>query len=129
MDMKETPTGDVTFYMLLEATGDSEADCDSNKGEYANEIYTADDDDAESCSYDNESETCDAAELNGYDDESLNADEDDQKKDGVNCGTSYCEDDEMQEEHLKSCVSDDSSQELMDEMEKNRLFWEACLAS
>jgi hypothetical protein len=29
----------------------------------------------------------------------------------------------------KSSVSVDSSEELMDEAEKNRLFWEACLAS
>ncbi|KAK7259449.1 hypothetical protein RIF29_25056 [Crotalaria pallida] len=120
---------DVTF---LEATGDSEADYNPTKGEYAYEIYAADDDDdAQSCSYD-DSETSDAAELSGYN-ESLNKYDDDDDEDGKkDCfyGTSYCEDDEMAGQHYKSCVSDDdSSQELMDEMEKNRLFWEACLAS
>ncbi|XP_057440685.1 uncharacterized protein LOC130732706 [Lotus japonicus] len=102
--------------MLIEASGDSEVDF----GEYA---YETDDDDAQSCSYHHSDEICAAAELNGY--ESLN--DEDEKKDGI-YGNSYCEDDEMQEHH-KSSVSDDSGQELVDEVEKNRLFWEACLAS
>ncbi|XP_061366483.1 uncharacterized protein LOC133309701 [Gastrolobium bilobum] len=122
MDMKDP--FDVSSYMLLEVTGDSEADCNPIMGEQAHEI-DREDDDAQSCSDDN-SETCNASELNVFD-ESLNADDEDEKKvDGY--GTSYCEDDEMQEHH-KSCVSDDSGQELVDEMERNRLFWEACLAS
>ncbi|OIW17408.1 hypothetical protein TanjilG_22520 [Lupinus angustifolius] len=125
MDMKKGTCED-TCYTLLEASGDSEADSYLSKGEHAYEDYTADDD-AESCSYDG-SEICDAAELNGYN-ESLNHDDEDEKKDDSFYGTSYCEDDEMQEQHYKSCVSDDSRQELLDEAEKNRLFWEACLAS
>ena len=114
--------------MLLESTGDSEADCNPNMGEHAYEIHTADDD-AQSCSYD-ESETGNPAEPKGCC-ESLNDDDDDDEdgKKGDVCGTSYCEDDEMQEHHHKSSVSDDSGQEPVDEMEKNRLFWEACLAS
>ncbi|XP_019419426.1 PREDICTED: uncharacterized protein LOC109329956 [Lupinus angustifolius] len=124
-------TCDVTCYTLLEATGDSEADSSTTKNEYAYayEFYIADDD-AQSCSYD-DSEICDAAELNGYD-ESLNIeddDEEDEKKDNSFYGASYCEDDEMHAHNYKSCVSDDSGQELMDENENNRLFWEACLAS
>ncbi|CAL0302466.1 unnamed protein product [Lupinus luteus] len=127
-------TFDITCYTLLEATGDSEADNSPTKNEYAYayEFYIADDDDAQSCSYD-DSEICDdaaAAELNGYD-ESLNADNDEEyeKKDNSFYGISYCEDDEMHAHNYKSCVSEDSGQELMDENENNRLFWEACLAS
>ncbi|KAE9593859.1 hypothetical protein Lal_00036508 [Lupinus albus] len=126
-------TFDITCYTILEATGDSEADNNShtnNEYEYSYEYYIADNDDAQSCSYD-DSEISDAAELNEYD-ESLNADhndEEDEKKDNSFYGT-FCEDDEMHAQNYKSCVSDDSSQEeLMDENENNRLFWEACLAS
>ncbi|KAJ1392723.1 hypothetical protein SESBI_35550 [Sesbania bispinosa] len=125
MDMKGT--SDIPFYMFIEATGDSEADCNNpttSMAEYAYEIGFADDD-AQSCSYDN-SEACDPAELKGY--EFLIDDDEDEGKVTV-YGTSYCEDDEMQEHRMKSFVSDDSGQELLDEKEKNRLFWEACLAS
>jgi len=130
--MKNSPC-DVSSssYMLIEASGDSEADWNPfAMGEHAYEIGRADDD-AQSCIYD-DSETCNAAdELNGYD-ESWNNDDDDaedeKKDDVIHHGTSYCDDDEMQQ-HQKSCVSDDSGQEFVDEMEKNRLFWEACLAS
>ncbi|RDX80692.1 hypothetical protein CR513_38734, partial [Mucuna pruriens] len=117
MDMKD-PFHVSSSYMLLEATGDSEADCNPTLGEQAYEIGR-EDDDAQSCSYDI-SETCNAAEFNGY--ESLNIDDDDEgEKSAQVHGISYCEDDEMQQ-HQKSCVSDDSSQELVDEMEKNRLW-------
>lgn len=120
--MELDPSGHVPSYMLMEATGDSEADCDCYHPTTVGEIFSADDDDAQSCSYDN-SETCNACE-------SLNDDDndEDQRKGDVVYGTSYCEDDEMQEHH-KSFVSDDSCHESIDEMEKNRLFWEACLAS
>lgn len=121
--MKNSPFDVSSSYLLIEASGDSEADWNPyTKGEHA-------DDDAQSCIYDS-SEICNASELNGYD-ESWNIDDDveDEKKDDViHHGTSYCDDDEMQQ-HQKSCVSDDSGQEFVDEMEKNRLFWEACLAS
>ncbi|TKY61841.1 hypothetical protein E2542_SST11694 [Spatholobus suberectus] len=126
---KKNPFDVSSSYVLLEATGDSEADCNPpTMGEHGYEVGRADDD-AQSCSYDS-SETCNAAEVNGY--ESLNNDDDDDdvedEKKAETHGTSYCDDDEMQQ-HQKSWVSDDSGQELVDEMEKNKLFWEACLAS
>ncbi|XP_020213835.1 uncharacterized protein LOC109798047 [Cajanus cajan] len=127
MDMKD-PFDVSSSYMLLEASGDSEADCyNPTMGEHGYEIGRADDD-AQSCSYDN-SETCNAAELHGNESWKNDDDDEDEKKDDVH-ETSYCDDDddEMQQ-HQKSCVSDDSEQELVDEMEKNRQFWEACLAS
>lgn len=122
----------IPSYMLVEATGDSEVDSnDPTFDEFGYEIGCADDDDddAQSCCHDN------AAEFKGY--ESLNDEDDDEdvkkkKQKGNVHGDSYCEDDEMQEENnYKSFVSDDSSsdQEFVDEKEKNRLFWEACLAS
>lgn len=126
MDMKN-PFDVSSSNMLLEASGDSEADCNPTMSEHGYEFGRADDD-AQSCSYDS-SETCNAAELNGY--ESFNNDDDvveDEKNAEVH-GTSYCDDDDEMQQYQKSCVSDDSGQELMDEMEKNRLFWEACLAS
>ncbi|CAI8615025.1 unnamed protein product [Vicia faba] len=119
MDLKDSHEFDkVPSHMLIEATGDSE-------DEFGYEIGSADydDDDAESCCHDN------AAEFKVC--ESLNEDEDEEVKKSDVYGTSYCEDYDIQEKNnYKSYVSDDSSdQEFLDEMEKNRLFWEACLAS
>lgn len=119
---------DFSSYILFEATGDSE-----NAYEFGR-VDDHDDDDALSCCYD-ESDACDiASELNMHD-ESCDDDEhdgekiEDEEKDDA-YGASYCEDDEMQEQYQKSYVSSDSSQEeFVDEMEKDRLFWEACLAS
>ena len=151
MDVKGTV--DFSSYILFEATGDSEADfVDPNLGGYGDEFARVgddhdhghgndhDDDDALSCSYDR-SDACNAAEAN-WGGECCDADDDEEddgddvKKEGeeekdVVYGTSYCdEDDEMlQEEHHKSFVSFDSNQGSVDEREKNRLFWEACLAS
>lgn len=129
MELKDSYESDhVPSYMLIEATGDSEVDCNNQTMDEFGSAY--DDDDAQSCCNGN------AAEFKGC--ESLSDDDDDEdedekkkKKKGDVYGTSYCEDDEMQEQNkYKSFVSDDSSdQEFVDEKEKNRLFWEACLAS
>ncbi|XP_072065952.1 uncharacterized protein [Arachis hypogaea] len=78
---------------------------------------------------DYDDDTCNVAEVNWDDD-----DDDDGKKkeEDVVFGTSYCdeEDEVLQEQHpTRSFVSFASNQESLDEMEKNRLFWEACLAS
>jgi len=122
----KNPSDFPSNYMLLEASGDSETDCNPTMEEHGS------DDDAQSCIHDS-SETCNAAELKGYEfwknDHDVDDVEDDEKKSEVH-GTSYCDDDddEMQE-HQKSCVSDESGHEVLDEMEKNRRFWEACLAS
>ncbi|CAJ1880204.1 unnamed protein product [Sphenostylis stenocarpa] len=116
---------DVSSYMLLEASGDSENDCNPTMGEHE---IGREDDDAQSCIYDS-SETSNAAELNGFWNNDHDADEVEDEKKCEFHGTSYCDDDDEMQEHQKSCVSDESSQELVDEMEKNRRFWEACLAS
>ncbi|WJX85011.1 hypothetical protein P8452_67523 [Trifolium repens] len=131
MDLKNSYESEhnlIPSYMLIEATGDSEVDSnDPNINGFGS--ADDDDDDAQSCCHDN------AAEFKAC--ESWNDDDDDDveknKKGDVNVyGSSYCEDDEMQEQNnYKSYVSDDSSDKefVDDEMEKNRLFWEACLAS
>ncbi|XP_058738908.1 nonsense-mediated mRNA decay protein 2 [Vicia villosa] len=118
MDLKDSHEFDkVPSHMLIEATGDSEDDSnDSTIDEFG---YDDDDDDAESCCHDN------AAEFK------VCKSEDEEVKKSDVYGSSYIEDDDIQEQkNYKSYVSDDSSdQKFLDEMEKNRLFWEACLAS
>ncbi|KAF7804802.1 phosphopantothenoylcysteine decarboxylase subunit VHS3 [Senna tora] len=136
MDMKQSV--DVSRFMLLEATGDSEADCDLIARLHHDD--DDDDDDAQSCSYDGSDES-DTQNFNlGYGscDPDFNNDAE-KKKDGgeeeeeeeekacVYYGSSYCDDGD--EEVQKHQNSSDSGQHLMDEMEKNRRFWEACLAS
>ncbi|KAE9589217.1 hypothetical protein Lal_00000247 [Lupinus albus] len=116
---------DFSSCIIFEASGDSEAYCDNMMGGYIyeddNDLDYDNDDDALSCCYDG-SDICNAAdEFNMYGEPCDDAD--DRKE--VEGGASYCEDDEIH----KSYVSSDSSQKFMDEMEKNRLFWEACLAS
>ncbi|XLS48941.1 hypothetical protein HN51_023299 [Arachis hypogaea] len=144
MDVKgNNVTPDFSSYILFEASGDSE-EADFNHNKMVCEISTVgsyvhhghedydDDDDALSCSYDRsdyDDDACNVAEVNWDDDD--DDDDDGEKKDDV-FGTSYCdeEDEVLQEQHpTRSFVSFASNQESLDEMEKNRLFWEACLAS
>ncbi|KAK7355756.1 hypothetical protein VNO80_15018 [Phaseolus coccineus] len=125
---------DFSSYFCFEASGDSEeadrddpiVDCEMTRSYGGGGGDGEDNDDALSCNYEG-SGVCDGAVLDGEENESCDEEHDDEKS-GV-YGVSYCEDDEMEEEHMKSYVSFDSSQEFVDEMEKNRLFWEACLAS
>ncbi|EXC34672.1 hypothetical protein L484_020441 [Morus notabilis] len=127
---------DVSSFFLFEATGDSESCSKTNPDERVSDL---DDDDAESCSWD----STDRCPSNGDSMDSVDAidrncsndDEDDE-----------CDRDEEEEgsdpvqrrtwsgsgERRKSNVSVDSttkSFESLNEMEKNRLFWETCLAS
>ncbi|KAJ6873534.1 hypothetical protein NC651_032415 [Populus alba x Populus x berolinensis] len=105
-----------------------------------------DDDDAESCSCDTSDHSCVSDDIiNGVCSKveayqvNYNAVDDDHDDDGE-------EEEEEEEEGVevcqswvhhvhglpvkqKSCVSVDSSNESMNEKEKDRLFWEACLAS
>ncbi|MED6155272.1 hypothetical protein PIB30_003455 [Stylosanthes scabra] len=129
-------------YMLLEATGDSESDCINNPNnmveqqhayEYGIYNMAADVDDAQSCSCDDEFENpAENNKLKGCLNAASSADDDrdGKKKKGDFCGNSCCDEDVgMMQEHYKSCVSDDSCLEPVDEVEKSRQFWEACLAS
>ncbi|WVZ07816.1 hypothetical protein V8G54_021162 [Vigna mungo] len=128
----ENPSGFPSNYMLLEASGDSETDCNPTMEEEHGCEIAREDDDAQSCIHDT-SETSNAAELKGYEFWNNDHDADDVDDDEKKCevhGTSYCDDDDDQmQEQQKFCVSDESGHEVLDEMEKNRRFWEACLAS
>ncbi|XVF72523.1 hypothetical protein PTKIN_Ptkin12aG0128100 [Pterospermum kingtungense] len=141
---------DVSSFLLFEATGDSEAGCCFDPALSA--INPAedhvDDDDAESCSFDATSDDLLPAgvfrELNSLeykranvvgDDDLIHEDEEDGEvvdQQEVHNLYKKCRDDQRfingvaAKEKKSSAVSVDSS---MSEMEKNRLFWEACLAS
>ncbi|KAK4281102.1 hypothetical protein QN277_012634 [Acacia crassicarpa] len=139
MDMKGTV--DVSCYLCFEATGDSEApSCDPiNKDpNIACRIPIWDDDDAQSCCYDASDESLIHADelINiGYesdDKERTEEEDDDDEVEVCVYGTTYKEEQDdckMQEEKkLRVCVNSGADQKI-DEVEKNRLFWEACLAS
>ncbi|KAJ9171893.1 hypothetical protein P3X46_015195 [Hevea brasiliensis] len=127
---------DLSSCLLLEASGDSEVDFDPNLA--INDLV---DDDAESCS-------CDVSDYYSCVGDLSNACEveqasvthvvDDHKE------VEEEQEDEIQEDEVhgyhqewangltlnqKSCVSVESINDQMNEMEKNRLFWETCLAS
>ena len=139
---------DVSSFLLFEAMGDSEEDCDIHHHPIEGDDHQGDinaamaimaDDDAESCSYDSFDSPRVDHDLDDCDDldllqASVNDDDDDEEEEEEEEGHSYPT---WAVEHnwklaagrRKSSVSVDSSDEFMDEAEKNRLFWEACLAS
>jgi hypothetical protein len=148
MDRK-MKSNDIFSYVRFEASGDSEADnnCDdfnmNMDWEIERPLVYDDNDDALSCSYD-ESASADDDEHDQSYDEHHDDDDDDEERDVVGYGTSYCEEDDDDDDdevnndqqydekrRKKSYVSnfDSAGRESMDEMEKNRRFWEACLAS
>ncbi|XP_011033636.1 PREDICTED: uncharacterized protein LOC105132057 isoform X2 [Populus euphratica] len=121
----------------LEAAGDSEVDSDPTMSTID---LVDDDDDAESCSCDTADHSCvrdiinvACSEVEAY---QVNynvvggGDDDDEEEEGVEVCQSW-----VHHVHVglpvkqKSCVSVDSSHESMNEKEKDKLFWEACLAS
>ncbi|XP_011033637.1 PREDICTED: uncharacterized protein LOC105132057 isoform X3 [Populus euphratica] len=121
----------------MEAAGDSEVDSDPTMSTID---LVDDDDDAESCSCDTADHSCvrdiinvACSEVEAY---QVNynvvggGDDDDEEEEGVEVCQSW-----VHHVHVglpvkqKSCVSVDSSHESMNEKEKDKLFWEACLAS
>lgn len=126
---------DLSSFFLVEATGDSEVDFDPNLA-----IIDLADDDAESCSCDVSEDSC-VGDLNGCEVEGCANVVDDQEEEQEQEQEKEKEKEEIHVYHSwtgehtettakqKSCVSVDSTNESMNEMEKNRLFWEACLAS
>ncbi|XWS76483.1 hypothetical protein CRYUN_Cryun01aG0180200 [Craigia yunnanensis] len=137
MDIKSIVV-DVSSFFLFEATGDSEAGCFDPAMSVINH---AEDDDAESCSCDTTSDFLPGVrELNSLEEKLANVDdynEDEEDGEVVEQKEVHlykkCRDDKringvVAKEKKLSAVSVDST-ETMNEMEKNRLFWEACLAS
>ncbi|KAJ6723513.1 GLUTAMIC ACID-RICH PROTEIN-LIKE [Salix koriyanagi] len=130
---------DVSPFLLVEAAGDSEVD----SGPATSTTVVADDDDAESCSCDTSDHSCvingafseveaGRANCNVADDDHADKEEEEEEEveEGVEVCQSWCG-----QVHVglpvkqKPCVSVDSGNESMNEKEKDRLFWEACLAS
>ncbi|KAB2069959.1 hypothetical protein ERO13_A08G116000v2 [Gossypium hirsutum] len=142
---------DVSSFLLFEATGDSESGCSSDPAMVdISHDDDGDDDDAESCS-------CDIAPdvVHGVGEvggslknkfanvvEGVNDEDDDDDDDGVveqkevQLYKKSCRDDQRikgvgvgKEKKSSSSAENSNSSETMNEMEKNRLFWETCLAS
>ncbi|KAJ0052150.1 uncharacterized protein LOC116108858 [Pistacia vera] len=123
MDVKNV--FDVSSYFFFEATGDSEADVvvDPN-------IVTAinhEDDDAESCSYilSGFPFVCDVN--NGFDAQAVHVDDEVEEGEEVHSYRTWSSQEQNGISGDKK--SNDSSEKVMSEMEKNKLFWETCLAS
>ncbi|KAJ6941063.1 hypothetical protein NC651_006992 [Populus alba x Populus x berolinensis] len=136
---------DVSSFLLVEATGDSEVDSDPNMT-IIDLVDDDDDGDAESCSCDTSYHSCVNgvySEVEEYhvnynvvdeeqrrQEEEEEEEEEQQQEKGVHVYQSR-----VDHGHAglpmkqKSCVSVDSANESINEKEKNRLFWEACLAS
>ncbi|KAE8676750.1 hypothetical protein F3Y22_tig00111582pilonHSYRG00969 [Hibiscus syriacus] len=133
MDIK-TKVVDLSFLLHLEATGDSEAGySDPAISSGVNHAQDDDNEDAESCSCDTTSDLHMVIEHNYSLDGGNASVEDDEDNDGEvvdkKCIYDPCINGmEAAESKKSSAVSIDSSQ-TMNEMEKNRLFWETCLAS
>ncbi|MBA0854080.1 hypothetical protein Goshw_025730 [Gossypium schwendimanii] len=143
---------DVSSFLLFEATGDSESGCSSDPAmvdiSHDDDGDDDDDDDAESCSCDTAPDVVHGVReiggslknkfanvVEGVDDEDDDDDDDgvvEQKE--VQLYKKGCRDDERIKgvgvgKEKKSSSSAENSSETMNEMEKNRLFWETCLAS
>ena len=133
---------DVSSFLLVEATGDSEVDSDPNMTII--DLVDDDDGDAESCSCDTSYHSCVNGVYSEVEEYHVNynvvdeeqrrrqqqEEEEEEEEEGVHVYQSR-----VDHGHAglpmkqKSCVSVDSANESMNEKENNRLFWEACLAS
>lgn len=144
MDKKNNNVVDVSTFFIFEATGDSEADFDDpNKAATATATATTidrDNDDAEStCSHDDDLPADnfpfvnDKDEANGRYYDNVQVCIDDKEEEGEEAHSYHPA--WPQEQHNnkssghKNPPVDADHEELMSEMEKNKLFWESCLAS
>lgn len=141
---------DVSSFFLFEATGDSEAEagCFDPAGAMSVINHDEDDGDAESCSWDTTSDFI--RELNRLEDRpNIVVGEDEEDDDGDRDGDGEvvdqkepvchlykkCRDDDglskskLEKKSSRSVSVDSTQTQTMNEMEKNKLFWEACLAS
>ncbi|GMI76062.1 hypothetical protein like AT3G62990 [Hibiscus trionum] len=157
MGIRRSDVVDVSSFLLFEATGDSESGCnsdpaiaDTNGEHHDGNGDCGYDDDAESCSCDTVSGSLPGVrETVSLENKFVNVggdvdvDDDGDDDDGVveqreaQLYKKCCRDDQRvngafvvaKENKPSSAVSVENSNESMNEMEKNRLFWEACLAS
>ncbi|XWS36230.1 hypothetical protein CRYUN_Cryun20dG0067500 [Craigia yunnanensis] len=137
MDIKNKVV-DISSFLLFEATGDSETGCFDPAMSVINH---AEDDDAESCSCDTTSGFLPGVrELNSLEDKAnIGDDHHEDEEDGEvveqkevrvykKRRVDHQRNNGVAKEKKLSAISVDSTK-TMNEMEKNRLFWEACLAS
>ncbi|KAK8521830.1 hypothetical protein V6N13_021910 [Hibiscus sabdariffa] len=139
MGFRRSRAVDVSSLLLFEATGDSESGCNFDPVVADTNNREDDDDDAESCS-------CDTvlpcvSEIDSLENRFANADDDDDDDDGVveqrevQMYKKCCRDDRVnggfvaKDKKTSSDVLVENSNQTLNEKEKNRLFWEACLAS
>ncbi|XP_059628145.1 uncharacterized protein LOC132270934 [Cornus florida] len=123
---------DMSSFFLFEASGDSEGDSDHfGDSEFlamCNGFSFARDDDEESCSCDASVVLCSDDELD--DDCEIEQDFSDSYMMRLSGATSeYVPGDEGEESSFRVGVDEGRSSTVMvmDEMERNRLFWETCL--
>lgn len=144
MDKKNNNVVDVSTFFIFEATGDSEADFDDpNKAATAATTTTTtidrDNDDAEStCSQDDDLPADnfpfvnDKDEANGRYYDNVQVCIDDKEEEGEEAHSYHPAWPQEQRNNKSSGHKnpvDSDHEELMSEMEKNKLFWESCLAS
>uniref|UniRef100_A0A5B6YUZ5 Uncharacterized protein n=1 Tax=Davidia involucrata TaxID=16924 RepID=A0A5B6YUZ5_DAVIN len=146
---------DVSSFLHCEATGDSEADSDLNMGAVSTDMDVAEDD-AQSCSCDLsdcarviefdhfDDDDGDDLEYVHDDDDDDDYDDDDEEEEEEVINQYWAGDDKVappskapglvtctaaagQRKKSRGCI--DPTKELMNEMDRNKLFWETCLAS
>ncbi|XVF80543.1 hypothetical protein PTKIN_Ptkin15bG0082100 [Pterospermum kingtungense] len=122
---------DVSSFFLFEATGDSEAGYFDPAMSVINHAIAQDDAESSSCDTTTSNILPDVREV----DNSLEVDNDDDHHEDEEKGDQVVDQKEVDrhepgvpKQNKSSSVSVDSTQS-MNEMEKNKLFWEACLAS
>lgn len=133
MEQYSSAAIDVSCFLVMEDSGDSEVD-----SYRLMDHVDYEDDDAESCSCDSDSSFlsnlygCDDGDHKDYDNYEVEAHDIDDDDDEMDI-QGYCD----QSTAYNRCADEQRSvvsatavaEESMNESEKNRLFWEACLAS
>ncbi|GMI85798.1 hypothetical protein like AT3G62990 [Hibiscus trionum] len=146
MGIRRSRVIDASSFLLFEATGDSESGCNFDPA--VADINGEDDDDAESCSCDTilpgvreiDSLKNKFANVGGdvdVDDDCGGDDDGVVEQREVQLYNKCCRDEQRvngvlvakDKKKPSSTVSVENSNETMNEMENNRLFWEGCLAS
>ncbi|KAF8006573.1 hypothetical protein BT93_K0775 [Corymbia citriodora subsp. variegata] len=118
---------DASSFFLFEDSGDSEVD----GRDPGHEEVPMEEDDAESCSYDSSdwANAGDDVVVGECDVDVATWLRDGHEEDEYESGDEQDSHVQLPGVEYKSCVSVESTNELMNEREKSKLFWEACLAS
>ncbi|GFZ19512.1 hypothetical protein Acr_28g0002170 [Actinidia rufa] len=138
--MDEVVKHGVSSFMFFEVTGDSEASFEPNEEAYEMDVA---EDDAQSCCCD----LMDFDDVGHTHDEDYHVDNDDDNDDEAEEEEEEVEEEEEDQDwsggevvvtsgtgggqckKRRVCVDSNSTMESMNEMEKSRIFWEACLES